>query len=164
MGLRCTVCDHPQRIAIDDLVSLDTMSTRRIATQFKLGPAAIQRHKAHVLPKLARAIDRAEKREGDEFLDGIRKTLNRMSFGVHHGLQAAKDGLIDPELAYRLVPGMAAQQLRALELLGQATGRLGGQPVSQINVAVVIPQQPTQTPTIEPVARPTALPILDAEE
>ncbi len=164
MGLHCTVCNHAEHAAIDSLLSLKTASQRVIASRYGLKQAAVARHRAHLPPKLAKAIERAEIREGDEFLDGIRKTLNRMSFGVHHGLQAAKDGLIDPDLAYRMVPAMAAQQLRALDLLGQATGRLSGSPASQINVAVVIPQQPPTSPTALPVARSNQLPIIDAED
>ncbi len=52
-GTRCTVCDHPQRKAID--LALTASSERSVAKQHGLSPAAIHRHKTtHLRPSLAR--------------------------------------------------------------------------------------------------------------
>lgn len=99
-------------------------SERSIAKQFNVGHLSIHRHKAHITARLAKAITRSEEKSGDEFLDGLHKSIKRMDRGVRHGLLALDEGLIEPELAYRMAPAFAAQSLRARELLGKATGRL----------------------------------------
>ncbi len=58
-GPRCTVCDHPERKAID--AALAASSERSIAQQWSLSDSAVHRHKTnHVQAAVARAIARRE--------------------------------------------------------------------------------------------------------
>ena len=88
-GVRCTVCDHPQRTAIDSLVAHGTASERIVATQFGLTQAAVHRHKVNHIPKtLQKAVERAEIKESDEFLDHIRSMMAAGARGVQIGQKA----------------------------------------------------------------------------
>lgn len=143
MALRCTVCDHTQRQAIDSLASLGTEAERSIAKQFNLSPAAVHRHIAngHIPAKLTKALARAEAREADEFLDSVRSAMAKGAQGAANGL--ARAGEIDAETAYRSVPAFLAQQLRAAELLGNATGRLNAPAAAgatNVYLSVVLPR------------------------
>lgn len=52
---RCTVCDHPERKAID--AAFVASSERSVAKRWSISPAAVHRHKArHLKPAAARAI------------------------------------------------------------------------------------------------------------
>jgi hypothetical protein len=54
MAPRCTICDHAQRIAIEQ--AMVTTSLRDIATQFEISSSALFRHKSkHVASALAKA-------------------------------------------------------------------------------------------------------------
>jgi hypothetical protein len=58
-GPRCTVCDHPERKAIE--VALAVSSVRDIAGRFGLSKSAVHGHKQrHLKPAAARAIARRE--------------------------------------------------------------------------------------------------------
>lgn len=137
MAMTCTVCLHPQRNAIESLASLGTESERRIAKQFGLTAAAVHRHKvAHISKRLTKAVARAEVKAADEFLDSVRAAMLSGATGAQQGL--ARAGEIDAATAYRSAPAFLAQQLRAAELLGQATGRLTPQTAGGVNIALQI--------------------------
>lgn len=54
-GSRCTVCDHPERKAIE--TALLASSERSIAKRWDIGDSAVHRHKTrHLKPAAARAI------------------------------------------------------------------------------------------------------------
>ncbi len=146
MALNCTVCDHPQRIAIDKLASHRLASERSIAKQFGLTDSAVHRHKAHITANLSKAIERKAVKEADAFMDGIMAGMQSAKTGVDFGMSKADE--VSPELAYRLAPGFLAQQARYLELLGQATGRLSqaAAGASTINLCVVMPRDLSAAP------------------
>lgn len=153
-GRKCAVCDHPQLKQIDSLLADCTVSKRGIAVQFDLSPMSVVRHsQSHVPTKVANALKRSQAAEEDMFLNGIKATVQSMAKGVAHGMAALDDGLIEPELAFRMAPAMAAQQLRALELLGQATGRLNQQAAKagDVHLHVVLPRE------LAPAGSPTAI-------
>lgn len=59
MGRRCTVCDHPQRAAIDRELARG-VSLRKTAEKFGISDSAAFRHRRHHLaPHLARALEEA---------------------------------------------------------------------------------------------------------
>jgi len=82
-----------------------------------------------------------------------------MAAGQQGALNAlARAGEIDAATAYRSGPAFLAQQLRAAELLGQASGELGqsagGAGGINVNLQIVIPRaleqaQPEQLPAID---------------
>lgn len=153
MPMTCSVCVHPQRQAIDAVLATGLLSLRHIAAQYGFeNHSSIARHKRqHLIRTLTRAAERKEIKEEDEFLDGIRATAAAMANGIAHGQRALADGLIDAELAYRMSPAMAAQQLRAMEMLGQATGRLSQGASGGINLQlqVVMPTPVSMQPVID---------------
>ena len=143
LGPRCTVCSHPSISTINMLLADGSMSERGIAKRYALNDSAIHRHNAaHVPVKLVKAAERRDAKEADEFLEGILSAARAGAKGVSHGMAALDAGQVDPELAYRMTPAFMAQQLRALELLGQATGRLNQAPAPAGNVylSVIIPR------------------------
>ena len=153
----CTVCQHPDRDIIDGILAAGSIGRRTVANRFGLTDSAVQRHRTnHLTARMVKAVERREIKQDDEFLDGILSAARAGAKGVSHGMAALDDGLIDPELAYRLTPAFMAQQLRALELLGQATGRLtqaAAAPGGNVYLSVIIPRP----------ARPPASPALEVE-
>lgn len=126
-GRRCSVCAHPKLSAINALLADRNVSKRLIGVQFDLVPTSLQRHAQNHLPLTAKiAVKRRERKAGDSFLDGLERSISRMSKGVRFGMEAMESNEIEPELAFRMTPAFQAQQLKALELLGKATGRLDG--------------------------------------
>ncbi len=129
------------------------MSSRSIAKQFEVGANAIDRHKntGHVGRRIAAAAERKAVKADDQFMDGILSAITAGRRGVDLGLAAA-DKVDDPATLYRLTPAFMAQQLRALELLGNATGRLKqeGTTVTVNYLAVAMPRpEDTAPPAIE---------------
>lgn len=154
--MTCSVCSHPERNAIDALTTLGLQSKRAIANQYGLTHTSIMRHASHIGRRVEKAVARREEKAGDDFLDGLHKSIKRMDRGVRHGLLALDEGLIEPELAYRLAPSFMAQALKARELLGNATGRLNqvtGAGAVNIALQLVIPRDLSPTTASElPVA------------
>ncbi len=153
MGLECTVCKHPQAQSIDAALASGALSNRSIAKQFDLGAASIDRHvkSNHVGRRIAAAAERKAVKADDQFMDGILSAITAGRRGVDLGLAAA-DAVDDPATLYRLTPAFMAQQLRALELLGNATGRLKqeGTTVTVNYLAVAMPRpEDTASPAIE---------------
>ncbi len=152
--MTCSVCEHPQCEAINQLVSRGITSERSIAKQFNLNHVAIHRHKSNHLPKtLTKAILRAENKEGDDFLDSIRSTISAGRRAQEAAMEVLDMGGVDPDLAYRMAPAYMAQSNKAAELLGQATGRLnqaqGPAQTGNVYISVVLPRQ---LATAEPAA------------
>lgn len=156
MALRCTVCDHPERNAIDSLVANQTASERIIANRYGLTQAAVHRHKQHIPARVAKAVERRENKSADAFLDGIQAGMEAAQQGVKLGMDSAAK--VSDEVRYRLAPGFLAQQARYLELLGQATGRLNQSqaPAGNTYISVILPRQlpaqPDQPAAIETTA------------
>lgn len=71
MGMSCSVCDHPQRQAIDSLIAVGIPSQRVIARQFDLHQGAIDRHKrnGHLGKRLTKAIEKKEEKADDIFME-----------------------------------------------------------------------------------------------
>ncbi len=152
MGLECSVCKHPQRQALDAALASGGLSNRSIARQFELGPSAIDRHvkSGHVGRRIAATVERTERAKDDQFMDGILSAITAGRRGVDLGLAAADEA--DAATRYRMTPAFMAQQLRALELLGNATGRLRqeGTTVTVNYLAVAMPRpEDTALPAIE---------------
>ncbi len=149
MALSCSICDNPKRQSIDAVLATGAVSLRNMASQFDVGYQSLNRHKqdGHIGRKLAGAIERAEVKEADEFLDHIRAMIAAGASGVEAGLKARAE-IDDPALLYRMTPSFMTATLRAAELLGQATGRLNqvqaNTSITQY-LAVVLPRQVSGT-------------------
>lgn len=172
MALSCTVCDHPQRQAIDSLIAVGIPSQRVIARQFNLHQAAIDRHKrnGHLGKQLAKAIEKKEQKEADIFLDRhehlYRESLQyiedaklavKMQKVTAEVEENGKMTLQDRYQEFRDVGAMAPAlgAATALQrLLGDATQRFS-QPSAgtgvNVHLSVILPRaiEPGQQPAID---------------
>jgi hypothetical protein len=125
MPRRCTVCDHPERHAIDETL-VTGAPYRSVAKRFGLSESAVYRHKSEHLPvRLLKAREVEEVAQADNLLEQVRH------------LQAhALDILERAEKAGDLRTALAAiSQARGnLELLGKLAGELDERP--QVNLTV----------------------------
>ena len=130
MPRHCTICEHPEREAIDDAL-LRNETLRKIAQHFETSITALHRHRRSHIPKaLSRAKDAQEIARGDSLLDRLRQ-LNAETQEV---LRAAKSER-NHELRLKAI-GRAEKQL---ELEGKLLGELNENAPAQINVAVLAP-------------------------
>lgn len=121
----CTICQHPQRAAIDHaLVAGEAL--RDIAGRFGVSKSALERHKAEHLPDtLVRAQEAAEEAAALDVLQQLR-AINQAALAVLRDARAAKDG----DLALKAVDRI----LRQIELQAKLLGDLDERPV--VNVLV----------------------------
>lgn len=125
MPRHCTVCGHPQRDFIDNLL-LKGDSIRVIAGQFSLSSSSLQRHKAdHLNGTLAKAKEAQEVTQGDNLLDQVRD-LQKKALSILAKAEAAKD--------YRAATGAIREARSCLELLAKLLGELNDRP--QINILI----------------------------
>lgn len=124
MPRACTVCQHPERDAINHALVSDT-SNRRIAAQYSLSEQAVRRHKAEHLPSImVKSQEASDVAHADQLLAEVNR-LYRVAIGIMEKSSAKK-----PETALRAI-GVAG---RMLELLGELMGELNRQP--QVNILV----------------------------
>jgi hypothetical protein len=83
--MSCTVCNHPQRQAIDLALLNRTATLARLSEQHHLSTSALHRHKQHLLQKLAQAQNRFQ----DILREGYLFILNEFLEMVHRAAQTA---------------------------------------------------------------------------
>jgi hypothetical protein len=115
--VKCKICTHPERSAIDKTVVGGT-SLRVIASQFAVSRSAVDRHKGHITKALAEAR-KTEVKEVVSLKDRAERVLSRLEFLAEKS-RDPKDWL---------------PAIRAIELLGKLNGEL--QTGSQIGIQVV---------------------------
>src|ERR687896_881628 len=126
MPRRCTVCDHPEKHGIDEVL-VTGAPYRSVAKRYELSESAVYRHKTeHVPAHLLKAREVEDVAQADDLLEQVRH------------LQAhALDILERAEEAGDLRTALAAiSQARGnLELLGKLAGELDERPVVNLNVS-----------------------------
>jgi hypothetical protein len=122
---RCTVCDHPEKHGIDEVL-ISGAPYRSVAKQFELSESAVYRHKTEHLPAhLLRARGAEEVAQADDLLDQVR---NLQAHALDILERAEKAGDLRAALA-------AISQARGnLELLGKLAGELDERPVTNISI------------------------------
>ena len=150
----CTVCDHHDRPSIDAILATGTLSQRKIASRYGLVVQSLRRHLAnHVSQRVVKAAEAHEIKQGDVFMDSILSTIHRGEKCASIGAGALEDESVSPEARARLGIGYQAQGLKALELLGNATGRLQAQSAGGVttHINVLLPRglEAPEAPTIE---------------
>ena len=114
MPRRCTICDHPDRNAIDAAL-VTNGPLRGIARTFALSEDALFRHRSDHLPShLAKAKEAEETTHADSLL-GQLLSLNRETFAI---LKEARDGE-DNELALKAIARAEKQIELQAKLLGE---------------------------------------------
>ena len=126
MPRRCTVCDHPEKHGIDEVL-VSGAAYRSVAKRFELSESAVYRHKTEHLPAhLLKAREAEEAARADDLLDQVR---NLQAHALDILERAEKAGDLRTALA-------AISQARGnLELLGKLAGELDERPVVNLNVS-----------------------------
>jgi transposase-like protein len=126
MPRRCTVCDHPEKHSIDEIL-VTGAPYRSVAKRFGLSESAVYRHKTEHLPAhLLKAKRVKETARADDLLEQVR---NLQVHALDILERAEKSGDLRTALA-------AISQARGnLELLGKLAGELDERPVVNLNVS-----------------------------
>jgi hypothetical protein len=136
-GIRCHVCAHRERSAID-LALARGVSVTALARRYKLGPDSIYRHKGKHLPATVRAklllgpdieidLDRLKENESQSLLGKL--------VALRHRLFAALDTAEEFNDAGMLTR-VSSQLHTNLELTGKLLGDLGVGGTTNINVLI----------------------------
>ena len=126
MPRSCTVCEHPEKDAIDQAL-VGSASNRSVASIYDVSEAAVRRHKANHLPaKLAMAEQAAEVVEADNLLAQV-GDLQRRALAILD--KAEEAGELRTALS-------AIREARGnLELLAKLLGELDERPVVNLNIS-----------------------------
>jgi hypothetical protein len=126
MPRSCTICEHPEREAIDQALVAGVSSTEISGRYRTIGERAVRRHKANHLPaKLVMAQQAEEVAEAGDLLDQVRD-LQARTLAI---LEAAE------ETSQHRTALAAIREARSnLELLAKLLGELDDRP--QINVLI----------------------------
>ena len=148
MPPKCSVCEHPERAAIDEALVAGVSSAKisgRYRTQERtLDERAIRRHRANHLPaKLVMAEKAKEVLEADTLLDQVRNLQSR-AYGILDKAEGAGD--------LRTALGAIREARGNLELLAKLLGELDERP--QLNILVAPQVQYVILSALEPY--PTA--------
>jgi hypothetical protein len=125
-GIRCTICQHPQRPNID-LAIATGISRRLIAARFKVSADAAWRHgRAHLTPEIRAALaTKVLAREGD-----VRRILLEEGTGVVEVLKAIRGPLFGMFLAAvdlgdaKAATALSGRLHESLSLTAKLTGEL----------------------------------------
>jgi len=122
--MTCTICRHPQRPAIEQAISLQSL--RNIAKRFGVNYVAVQRHKqAHLQPRLLRAAERREDLNADRLLQRLVGYLEEAEAGIEVAKRKA-----DLVGLARLIKEARECAVR----VGQATAGLWTERVTSVNI------------------------------
>src|SRR5579863_4575342 len=78
MARHCSVCNHPQRKAIEIALAAGKLSFRAISNRFGMSAASVLRHKgSHLRPAVARAAEKREEMRPEGLLDQLRDLQSR---------------------------------------------------------------------------------------
>ena len=125
MPRSCTICEHPEREAIDRALVGDA-SNRSVASLYDVSEAAVRRHKANHLPaKLLMAEQAAEVAEADNLLDQVRD-LQQSTLDILAEAERSKQ--------YRTALSAIREARGNLELLAKLLGELDDRPT--VNVLI----------------------------
>jgi hypothetical protein len=126
MPRTCTICEHPEREAIERALVGDS-SNLSVSSLFGVSESAARRHKANHLPaKLVMARAAEEVAQADNLLDQVRDLQGR-AYGILDKAEAADD--------LRTALGAIREARGNLELLAKLLGELDERPVVNLNVS-----------------------------
>jgi hypothetical protein len=120
----CTICEHPQRIAIDKAI-VSGQSCSRIAALFRVSEDSAQRHKPHLAKAVVKAAEAREEKGALDVLHQL-KDINDAALGV---LKIARDDG-DGELQLKAIDRVQKQ----IELQAKLLGELDESPTVNITI------------------------------
>ncbi len=116
MPRRCSICDHPNRTAIDQALVGGSESLRSIADRYGLTKSAIIRHRDHHLPEhLAQAQQAQEVLQADQLLTQV-QALQVKALGILSRAERAGE--------LRTALGAIREARANLELMAKLVGQL----------------------------------------
>jgi hypothetical protein len=122
----CTICEHPEREAIDRALVGET-SNLSVSSLFGVSESAVRRHKANHLPaKLVMAEKAAEVAQADDLLEQVRD-LQARTLAI---LEAAEQ-----TNQHRTALAAIREARSNLELLAKLLGELDERPVVNLNIS-----------------------------
>ena len=126
MARSCTICEHPDREAIDRALVGDA-SNLSVSSLFGVSESAVRRHKANHLPaKLVMAQAAEEVAQADTLLDQVRD-LQRRALEILDKAEEAGE--------LRTALGAIREARGNLELLAKLLGELDERPVVNFNIS-----------------------------
>ncbi len=126
MPRTCTICEHPEREAIDRAL-VGGASNRSAASLYDVSEAAVRRHKGNHIPAtLARAEEAKESSRADDLLGQVR-ALQGKTLGILLRAEGAGD--------LRTALGAIREAKGNVELLAKLSGKLDERPVVNLNVS-----------------------------
>jgi transposase-like protein len=153
-GPRCTICSHPERATIDQLLARGTLSVRAIADQFGVGRNSLARHhENHVLKAVQRQVRQRREREDTQVANVWEERLHETYASARRGIERAE---ADPE-QWHAGARFLAVATKITETGLKATGQIeGGRPSTEVRIdqVIVLPlsrSQERQRPTVIPV-------------
>ena len=127
MPRTCTICEHPEREAIDRALVGET-SNLSVSSLFGVSESAVRRHKANHLPaKLVMAAKAEEVAQADNLLEQVR------------GLQARTLAILEAAehtQQHRTALSAIREARSNLELLAKLLGELDERPVVNLSVSL----------------------------
>lgn len=124
MPRRCSICDHPERIRIDQALAVGATAKRRIASQHGITERALYRHaRAHLPGRLVKAESASQVADAGRLLGRVDKLVRQLECLAEDATVARRgDALLK-----------VARELRpALELLGKVSGELASNQVNAL--------------------------------
>jgi transposase-like protein len=126
MPRSCTVCEHPEREAIECAL-VGGASNRSVASLYDVSEAAMRRHKGNHLPaKLVMAQAAEEVAEADSLLDQVQDLQGR-ALAILDKAETAGD--------LRTALGAIREARGNLELLAKLLGELDERPVVNLTIS-----------------------------
>lgn len=125
MARQCTICAHPQRVAIDrELIGGDAIAA--IAAKYSASPDALSRHAAgHVVALLAKGEGAADLADADTLIDDVR-ALEARALAILDTAEAADN--------FRSALGAIREARELLALRAKLQGAIDDRP--QINLLI----------------------------
>lgn len=118
----CPVCLHPERDAIDRKL-VTGVSTRKVATEYRLSPATVWRHAANHMPKAVAAAKAAEGERAGDLLAEV------------EGIAAQQQRLLDKaekDSDFRAAIAAGRELLRCVEMTAKLRGDIASAPTINI--------------------------------
>ena len=114
----CSICTHPQRVAIDRALTEMSDSNRRIASQYDVSERAIRDHKAnHLKVRMLKAVEKREEADIRTAIDvvGQLKAINGAALSVLKEARETRDG----DLALKAIDRIQRQIELQAKLIGE---------------------------------------------
>ena len=126
MPRSCTVCEHPDREAVDEAL-VGGASNRSLASLYDVSEAAVRRHKANHLPaKLVMAQAAEEVAQADDLLDQM-QDLQARTLAILEAAESTNQ--------HRTALSAIREARSNLELLAKLLGELDERPVTNVLVS-----------------------------